>query len=65
MPEIEVDKALADKREPKHIASDLSTEAAKMRAEWNTNVNHPRALEANRLADLLEEAASILTRKVK
>lgn len=65
MPEPMTEETAPEKREPKHVSADLLNESAKLRALWNTNVNHPKALEASRLCDLLEEAASLISRKVK
>jgi hypothetical protein len=51
----------APKRDPKDIAKDLTDKAIALDAEWSTNVDHPKAIEAKTISSLLREAADALT----
>lgn len=51
-----------EKRTKKHVAKDLVDRALALRAQWNTNSDHPKGKEAMAFADLLDEAAGLLAR---
>lgn len=54
------DEPKEEGRTKPELAAALMEKASEMRAEWNTNSDHPKGREAHELAALMEEAALAL-----